>query len=144
MTHTAHALELRDVSLSFAGVKALRGIDLSVAPGELHAIIGPNGAGKTSLFNCVSGSYIPQNGVIRIGGVSTSGRAPNQITELGVARMFQNLLLFDYMTVPDNLMLGRHQRYEPVFGTTCSTRRRCDEAKSDIGAKSGNYRVLGA
>jgi branched-chain amino acid transport system ATP-binding protein len=106
------ALEFRGVSLSFAGVKALREIDLKIPQGSLSAIIGPNGAGKTSLFNCVSGTYRPQEGQILLDGAEITGGAPDMIARRGVARMFQNLLLFEHMTVLDNLMLGRHQRYQ--------------------------------
>ena len=109
---TAPALELSGINLSFAGVRALRDIHLRVEPGSLNAIIGPNGAGKTSLFNCISGSYRPQEGSIRLFGEDVGGETPDAIARRGVARMFQNLLLFEYMTVLDNLMLGRHFQYK--------------------------------
>lgn len=112
-------IEFRDVSLSFAGVKALQGIDLSVRAGSLHAIIGPNGAGKTSMFNCVSGTYRPQAGQILVDGHPIDGREPDEIARMGVARMFQNLLLFEHMTVLDNLMLGRHHLYRTGFLHDC-------------------------
>ena len=106
------ALAFEGVSLNFAGVKALNGVDLKIPKGSLCAIIGPNGAGKTSLFNCVSGTYQPQQGHIMLDGIEITGGAPDDIARRGVARMFQNLLLFEHMTVLDNLMLGRHQHYE--------------------------------
>jgi branched-chain amino acid transport system ATP-binding protein len=105
-------LELHNLNLSFAGVKALKEVSLSVPQGSLQAIIGPNGAGKTSLFNCISGSYTPQTGQILYNGTDITGHSPDSITRRGVARMFQNLLLFDHMTVLDNLMLGRHRLYQ--------------------------------
>ena len=105
-------LSLDEISLSFAGVKALRSVSLDVAEGELVAVIGPNGAGKTSLFNCISGVYRPQSGNISLNGESLIGLRPDRIAQLGVARMFQNLALFDHLTVLENLLLGRHYRYE--------------------------------
>ena len=111
MSDPGLALEFKGVSLSFAGVKALRSVELKVPRGSLSAIIGPNGAGKTSLFNCVSGTYRPQRGQILLEGDEIIGKSPDRIARRGVARMFQNLFLFEHMTVLDNLMLGRHQLY---------------------------------
>ena len=108
---TAPLLEITGLSLSFKGVRALGGVDLSVPPGQLRAIIGPNGAGKSSLFNCISGVYRPDAGTLRFGGRSLLGLEPHRIAALGVARMFQNLALFEHLTVQENLLLGRHHRY---------------------------------
>jgi len=102
-------LEITDLHLSFAGVKAIDGVSFSVDSGELFAIIGPNGAGKTSIFNCISGVYHPDSGSIHFRGQSILGLKPNRIADLGVARTFQNIELFPQMTVLDNLMLGRHK-----------------------------------
>ncbi len=112
---TATILQFDNVELSFAGVKALNGVSLAVQEGSLHAVIGPNGAGKTSMFNCVSGSYRPQAGSIHFAGQSLIGRQPDEIARLGISRMFQNLLLFEHMTVLDNLMLGRTHLYKTHF-----------------------------
>jgi branched-chain amino acid transport system ATP-binding protein len=101
-------LSFDDVHLGFAGVKALQGVSLEVARGELFAVIGPNGAGKTSLFNCLSGLYRPQQGSIRFLGRDVTRVRPPAIAAAGVARMFQNIALFENLTVLDNLMLGRH------------------------------------
>ncbi len=102
-------IEMEDVHLAFAGLKAIDGVSFQVASGELFAIIGPNGAGKTSIFNCISGVYRPQKGSIDFRGRSLLGMKPNKIADLGVARTFQNIELFPQLTVLDNLMLGRHQ-----------------------------------
>ncbi len=111
-------IEMEDVHLAFAGLKAIDGVSFRVASGELFAIIGPNGAGKTSIFNCISGVYRPQEGSIDFrpqeGSIDFRGRSllrmkPNKIADLGVARTFQNIELFPQLTVLDNLMLGRHQ-----------------------------------
>ena len=106
-------LEIRDLGLSFGGVKALVGVSLDVREGEVVAIIGPNGAGKTSLLNCISGLYRPQVGEVVFSpaageSVELTRKRPHQIAKLGVARSFQNIELFRHMTVLENLMLGRH------------------------------------
>ncbi len=103
-------LEVEDISLSFKGLAALEGVSFEVVGGELFAIIGPNGAGKTSLFNCISQVYRPQSGAIRWDGSSLMGLKPDQAAELGIARTFQNIELFPYMTVLDNILTGRHIR----------------------------------
>ncbi len=104
-------LSVKDLSLSFSGVRALDGVDLEVASGELVAVIGPNGAGKTSLFNCISGVYRPTGGSVTLEGRDLTCLAPHRIAALGVARMFQNLALFEHLTVLENLQLGRHHLY---------------------------------
>ena len=106
-------LRAEGISLSFGGTQAIRDVSFDVREGELFAIIGPNGAGKTSIFNCISGVYRPQQGSILFQGTNLIGQAPERIAELGVARMFQNIELFDNLTVLDNLMLGRalHMNY---------------------------------
>ena len=101
-------LSVQDVSLSFAGVRAVSGVSFDVGAHELFAIIGPNGAGKTSLFNVISGVYRPDRGRVRFDGTDLVGLRPHRIAALGVARTFQNVELFAHLTVLDNLMLGRH------------------------------------
>ena len=100
-------LSAEGLSLSFGGTQAIRDVSFDVRSGELFAIIGPNGAGKTSIFNCISGVYHPQQGAIAFRGENLVGQPPEDIARLGVARMFQNIELFDNLTVLDNLMLGR-------------------------------------
>ena len=104
-------LSVERVALSFAGVRALDEVSLSAEEGELVAVIGPNGAGKTSLFNCISGVYRPQQGQIHLDGVAILGRRQDEITGLGVARMFQNLALFGQLTVLENMLLGSHRHF---------------------------------
>jgi branched-chain amino acid transport system ATP-binding protein len=101
-------LKVRDLVLRFGGVTALNGVSFDVGHGELFAIIGPNGAGKTSIFNCLNGVYRPQEGTIDLAGTPLSGKSPAAIASLGVARTFQNLGLFQHLSLIDNLMLGRH------------------------------------
>jgi branched-chain amino acid transport system ATP-binding protein len=102
-------LTISDVSLSFGGLNALTGVSLTVKQGLITSIIGPNGAGKTSLLNCISGFYHPTSGEIYYEDHKLNRASPHQVSNLGVARAFQNIELFGGMTVLDNLMLARHQ-----------------------------------
>jgi branched-chain amino acid transport system ATP-binding protein len=108
-------LELHDITLDFAGVRALDGVSLSVPEGGLVAVIGPNGAGKTSLFNSISGVYRPSGGRIVLAGADITRHSPHKVAARGVARMFQNLALFENLTVLDNLLVGRHHLYRQPF-----------------------------
>ena len=124
-------LDARDLHLSFAGVVALDGVSLEVRERELFAVIGPNGAGKTSFFNCVGGLYRPQRGSIRLAGEELVGVRPDEIARRGIARTFQNVELFDNLTVIDNLLLGRHQRigYGPLAAIVHWGRARREETR---------------
>ena len=101
-------LRIQGVSKRFGGVRAVNGISLDVARGDIVSVIGPNGAGKTSLLNMISGFYHPDTGSIALEGNDLTHLAPSRIAALGVARTFQNIALFKGMSVLDNLMLGRH------------------------------------
>ena len=105
-------IDIRNVTLEFAGIRALDDVSFDATAGSLVGVIGPNGAGKTSLFNCISGVYLPTKGDILLDGRSTIGVAPHHIARRGVARMFQNLAVFDSMTTLENLLLGRHTLQE--------------------------------
>ena len=106
--HDGPVVEVTDVRLSFGGLDVLNDVSFHVARSELFAIIGPNGAGKTSIFNCLSGVYVPESGSVRFLGREIRGMKPHKIAALGMARTFQNVELFEHLTVLDNLMLGRH------------------------------------
>ena len=101
-------LEVKDITLRFGGVTAIKGVGFNVEQGTIHAIIGPNGAGKTSMLNCISGVYRPQEGRITLDGKDITALSPYARTGLGLARTFQNIALFKGMTVLDNLLIGRH------------------------------------
>jgi branched-chain amino acid transport system ATP-binding protein len=103
-------LTISDVTLSFGGLKALSDVNIHIEPGLITSIIGPNGAGKTSLLNCISGFYHPSSGDIYYGDHKLNKASPHQVSNMGIARAFQNLELFSGMTVLDNLMLARHQK----------------------------------
>ncbi|PLC42111.1 ABC transporter ATP-binding protein [Ralstonia pickettii] len=111
----APALRLADIDLSFGGIQALKGIDLTVAPGEIRAIIGPNGAGKSSLVNIISGLYQPDRGSIWLNGHAMRKVSPARLAGLGIARTFQNLALFKGLSVRDNIALGRVRHTRSVF-----------------------------
>ncbi|HJQ77714.1 MAG TPA: ABC transporter ATP-binding protein [Acidimicrobiia bacterium] len=103
-------LEIRQLKKTFGGLKAIEGLDLHVNQGEIVSIIGPNGAGKTTLFNLISGLFPVDEGEMLFDGQSIKGLFPNQVTELGLARTFQNVRLFPNMTVRENVMVARHCR----------------------------------
>jgi branched-chain amino acid transport system ATP-binding protein len=122
-------LEFDDVHLSFSGVKAINGATFAVGARELFAIIGPNGAGKTSIFNVLSGVYRPQQGAVRFLGEDILGRSPHAVAAMGMSRTFQNIELFENLTVLDNLMLGRHHhvRYGWLSALWYAGRARTEE-----------------
>ncbi len=101
-------LELDEVSLSFGGLRALNELELHVAEQEIVSVIGPNGAGKTTVFNVITGVYEPSGGEVRFDGKSIGGKAPHQITRLGIARTFQSLRLFLNMSVKENVMAATY------------------------------------
>jgi branched-chain amino acid transport system ATP-binding protein len=103
-------LSIRGVTKRFGGLIALRDLDLDVEENAIHSIIGPNGAGKTTLFNCIVGFYKPEAGEIQFNGHSLVGLAPDRIAALGIARTYQNIRLFNNMTVLENILVGQHLR----------------------------------
>ncbi len=110
-------LTISQVSLAFGGVKALTDVTFKVRKGEIFSIIGPNGAGKTSMLNCISGRYRPNHGFIIFKSKEMSGLKPNERSDLGIGRTFQNLALFGHMSVLDNIMVGRHHLLKNNFTT---------------------------
>ena len=138
-------LDVKQLGMSFGGLRALDGVDLDIRKGEIVALIGPNGAGKTTFFNCITGLYNPTDGdvTIRPDGVKSeriNGLKPNRVTERGLARTFQNIRLFPNMTTLENVMIGRHCRtHAKILGAVfrgAATR----EEERDTVARS--YRLL--
>ena len=105
-------IEVRGLKKTFDGFAALDGADLSVPRGAVYGLVGPNGAGKTTFFNIVTGIYRPTGGDVRLYGESIVGLEPSRIVERGVCRTFQNIRLFQNLTVLENVMIGRqlHER----------------------------------
>jgi len=109
-TESAPVLEVRGLTQRFGGLTAVRDFNVKLMPGNLTGLIGPNGAGKTTVFNLVSGFYQPTEGEILVSGVKTAGLRPHKVTALGVARTFQNIRLWNDMTVLDNICVAQHYR----------------------------------
>ncbi len=101
-------LSAQNLSVRFGGVLAVNGVSFDVQRGEVFTLIGPNGAGKTTVFNLISRIYTPTSGRIVFDGVELTERAPHDIAQLGIARTFQNIELFEHATVLQNLLIGRH------------------------------------
>ena len=108
-------MELRNITLRFGGVVAIKDISFDIRQGEIRAIIGPNGAGKSSMLNVISGFYRPQEGQVIFQGRPRPAMKPYQVARLGIARTFQNIALFDGMSVLDNIMTGRLNRMKAGF-----------------------------
>jgi branched-chain amino acid transport system ATP-binding protein len=108
-------LSCRDVRVRFGGVTALDGVSFDVAEAQIVGLIGPNGAGKTTLFNCISRLYPVHGGDILFDGRSLLSRPRHQVSNLGIARTFQNVALFDTLSVTDNVILGAHSRSPHPF-----------------------------
>src|SRR5437867_13045915 len=105
---TGPLLEIDGLTLSFGGLVAVDGVDLSVNTGEIIGLIGPNGAGKTTVFNCISRFYDPQRGSIRFKDRDITRARAHEIIRFGIARTFQNVELCRSMTTLENLLLGQH------------------------------------
>lgn len=114
----ATLLKATDVTMQFGGLKAVDSVNMEIQAGQIYALIGPNGAGKTTFFNVVSGIYVPTHGTVELDGVDITKLKAHQITEKGIARTFQNILLFDQLSALENIMVGRHCRTKSsVLGT---------------------------
>jgi branched-chain amino acid transport system ATP-binding protein len=103
-------LSVRGVSVRFGGIVALDGVAFDVFPGQIAGLIGPNGAGKTTLFNCLSRLYVPSDGDILFEGKAILDSPRHHIPEIGIARTFQNIALFDRLSVLDNVKVGYHSK----------------------------------
>jgi len=108
-------LNIEHVTMKFGGLTAVSDVCLSVNSGDLVAVIGPNGAGKTTLFNTITGIYTPTMGKVCLDGVILNQKKASDITSLGIARTFQNIRLFNNLSVIDNIKIARHTRVEYNF-----------------------------
>ena len=100
-------MDMRNITLRFGGVTAIKDISFDIREGEIRAIIGPNGAGKSSMLNVISGFYVPQEGEVYFRGQKRAPMRPYEVARQGIARTFQNIALFEGMSVLDNIMTGR-------------------------------------
>jgi branched-chain amino acid transport system ATP-binding protein len=120
-------LTMQDVTQRFGGLVAVNGLNFSIDAGSIVAMIGPNGAGKSTAFNLITGIYKPSAGRITFDGNDITGRSTSGITKLGIARTFQNIRLFSYMTALENVMVGEHPRmhaqvWDALLGTPFARR----------------------
>ncbi|MEO6698531.1 MAG: ATP-binding cassette domain-containing protein, partial [Paraperlucidibaca sp.] len=130
-------LQLRDISKRFGGVRALKGIDLSIPEGTIYGLIGPNGAGKTTLFNIITGMYTADTGTRLLNGVALPLTIkPYQIVERGIARTFQNIRLFHYMTALENIMVGCHRHSRAGLFATLFNSASAQAEEASISARA--------
>jgi branched-chain amino acid transport system ATP-binding protein len=135
-------LNLKDVSVHFAGLKALTDVSLSANAGEVTAVIGPNGAGKTTLFNVISGYVQPTAGEIYFKGEPVHGLTPHEVSAKGVRRTFQNGGLFGEMTVLENILTGLHVQIDSNFFGLLFGTRKADEAEKEAAARARRLLAL--
>mgnify|MGYP005757879337 FL=1 len=104
-------LDVKNLGISFGGLRAVNAVDLSIEQGELYGLIGPNGAGKTTIFNLLTGVYKPDEGIVKLDGTDITGKRTIDINKAGIARTFQNIRLFKDMPVLDNVKAGLHNKH---------------------------------
>ena len=128
----ANILEATNVTKRFGGLVAVNRLSFAIPEGSIVSIIGPNGAGKTTFFNCITGFYQINDGDIVFDGTSLKGRSPDKITRLGIARTYQNIRLFAYMSAIENILAGMEPRLRsPWYGSVLGLRgTRAEEEKS--------------
>ncbi len=105
-------LEVKNLGISFGGLRAVDEFNIKIEKGSLYGLIGPNGAGKTTIFNLLTGVYKPTDGTITLDGVNLTGKTTTQICNSGIARTFQNIRLFSQLSVLDNVKTGLHNHYK--------------------------------
>jgi len=130
-------LVARKMTKRFGGLVAVNELDFNVHHGQIFSIIGPNGAGKTTVFNCITGFYQIDDGELLFDGKLLNGRTPDQIARMGVSRTFQNIRLFNNMTVLENLMIGaeRHLKSNWIGAILGTPATRQDEEAAEAEAK---------
>ncbi len=105
-------LEVKNLGISFGGLRAVNSFDISIEKGQLYGLIGPNGAGKTTIFNLLTGVYKPDEGTVLLDGNNITGKSTIEICKAGIARTFQNIRLFKDMSVMDNVKVALHNHYK--------------------------------
>ena len=104
-------LEVKNLGISFGGLRAVNAFNIEIEKGQLYGLIGPNGAGKTTIFNLLTGVYKPDEGIIKLDGENITGKKAIEINKAGIARTFQNIRLFKDMSVKDNVKVGLHNHH---------------------------------
>ncbi|MDO4977497.1 MAG: ABC transporter ATP-binding protein [Eubacteriales bacterium] len=104
-------LEVKNLGISFGGLKAVNAVDMQIEKGDLYGLIGPNGAGKTTFFNLITGVYTPTEGIVKLDGQDITGKKTIDINRAGIARTFQNIRLFKDLSVIDNVKVGLHNNH---------------------------------
>jgi branched-chain amino acid transport system ATP-binding protein len=136
-------LQIEKLYKNFGGVEALQDITFEIKQGDIMGLIGPNGAGKTTLFNCVAGIEKPSAGRILFTSngqtLSIGGKKPENVTALGIARTFQNIRLFDNLTVLDNVKIGRHCRTKATFLSAVARTKRQQAEERAITESAQQY-----
>lgn len=138
-------LNVQNLTMRFGGLKALDNVNIAIDKGQIAALIGPNGAGKTTFFNCITGIYEPTQGYVEItppgkSKMKIKGLKPNQVTERGMSRTFQNIRLFHGMTVLENVLIGRHCRlHSGIFGAMLRPGSQVNEEKQAV---ADSYEIL--
>ena len=129
-------LEVKNLGISFGGLRAVDDFNVAIEKGQLYGLIGPNGAGKTTVFNLLTGVYKPTSGSFSLDGVNLTGKNPIQINKAGIARTFQNIRLFKNMSVIDNVKIGLHneKKYSALEGVLRLPRYFREEAEMDTKA----------
>lgn len=140
MTSASVILDVKGVSKSFGGLKAVQDFALTLRAGDLKGLIGPNGAGKTTVFNLLTGVYKPDSGTIMLGGKEMKGLRPCHIAAAGMSRTFQNIRLFGELSVLDNVKLGRHVRV--THGMFRSVLRTSRERRAEREIEAASMRLL--
>ena len=128
----SYILETKGVGIQFGGLKAVNDVNFTAEEGQITALIGPNGAGKTTLFNLIAGFYSPTAGKVYFKGEDITPLKPYQRTRIGLARTFQNINLFQDMSVMDNALVGQHCRmtYDPISAMLSLPNKHRQEKKS--------------
>ncbi len=147
-------LEIKNLTRTFGGVVAVDKVDLNVPQKLIQGLIGPNGAGKTTMFNLISGLLVPQQGSISFNGKDITKLAPHRVNACGIARTFQNVRIFEGMTVLENVMVGRHVRTRSGFFSALlklpnerreerQTREKCMEFLDRVGLADRSQELAG-
>ena len=135
-------LKTENLGISFGGLKAVQNLDLQIKKGQLYGLVGPNGAGKTTVFNMITGVYKPTTGKFWLGEENLTGKSQEVINHKGIARTFQNIRLFDNMTVIRNVMVGLHNQPEFKCGVFTSIFRLPGHFKTEKAMRARAKEIL--